>query len=39
LLEDARDQLQAAAVNFESEHPRIAGVLGNITDTLAKLGI
>ena len=39
LLEDARDQLQAAAVNFESEHPRIAGVLENITDTLAKLGI
>jgi hypothetical protein len=39
LLEDARDQLQAAAVDFESEHPRIAGVLGSITDTLAKLGI
>ena len=39
LLEDVRDQLQAAAVNFESEHPRIAGVLKNITDTLGKLGI
>ena len=39
LLEDAQDQLQAAAVNLESEHPRIAGVLQNITDTLGKLGI
>ncbi|MCP4000962.1 MAG: DUF4404 family protein [Gammaproteobacteria bacterium] len=39
LLEDVSDQLQVAAVNFESEHPRIAGVLENITDTLAKLGI
>ena len=39
LLEDARDQLQAAAVDFESEHPRIAGVLRSITDTLGKLGI
>ena len=39
LLEDMQDQLQAAAVNFESEHPRIAGVLQNITDTLGKLGI
>jgi hypothetical protein len=39
LLQDARDQIQAAAVNFESDHPRIAGVLQNITDTLGKLGI
>jgi hypothetical protein len=39
LLEDVQDQLQAAVVNFESEHPRIAGVLQNITDTLGKLGI
>jgi hypothetical protein len=39
LLEDVQDQLQSAAVNFESEHPRIAGLLQNITDTLGKLGI
>ena len=39
LLEEAREQIQAAAVDFESEHPRLAGVLKNITDTLGKLGI
>ena len=34
-----RDQLERSAVEFESEHPRIAGILGQIADTLGKLGI
>jgi len=39
LLEEGRNKFQEAAVSFESEHPRIAGVLSNIADTLSKLGI
>ena len=39
LQKDGRSRLQEAALNFESEHPRIAGILENIADTLAKLGI
>ncbi len=31
--------LEEAAARFESEHPRLAMVLGEIVDTLAKLGI
>jgi hypothetical protein len=34
-----RDRIEAATVRFEAEHPRLAGILGNITDTLAKIGI
>ena len=37
--DEALGRLQAATLEFESEHPRIAGILGNIADTLAKLGI
>jgi len=33
------NQLQQAVLEFETEHPRIAGILGQIADTLAKLGI
>ena len=36
---DAMNQLEQAAVGFQSEHPRLAGILAQITDTLAKLGI
>jgi hypothetical protein len=36
---EAMNQLEEAAVDFEVEHPRLAGILGQITDTLAKLGI
>jgi len=31
--------LEEAAARFESEHPRLAMVLGELVDTLAKLGI
>jgi len=33
------EQLQQAVLEFEAEHPRIAGILGQIADTLSKLGI
>jgi hypothetical protein len=36
---DALDQLEEAAVDFQTEHPRLAGILAQITDTLGKLGI
>lgn len=32
-------QLQEAVLEFETEHPRVAGILGQIADTLSKLGI
>jgi hypothetical protein len=34
-----RGRIEAAAVRFEAEHPRFAGIMSDITDTLAKLGI
>ena len=34
-----RERVEATALEFEAEHPRLAGVLGEITDALAKLGI
>jgi len=33
------NQLQQAVLEFETEHPRIAGILGQIADALAKPGI
>ena len=36
---DSMNQLEQAAVGFQSEHPRLAGILAQITDTLSKLGI
>ena len=36
---DAESQLQTAVLEFETDHPRIAGILGQIADTLSKLGI
>jgi len=34
-----RERLESAAYRFEAEYPRLAGILGDISDTLAKLGI
>ena len=39
LAEAAMNRVEEVTVDFESEHPRIAGILGNIADTLSKLGI
>ena len=39
LGEDTLDQLENAALSFESEYPRLSAVVNNIADTLAKLGI
>lgn len=35
----AASQFEEAAARFESEHPRLAMVLGEIVDSLARLGI
>jgi hypothetical protein len=37
--EGATAQLQEAALRLEAEHPRLAAALGQLGDTLAKLGI
>ncbi len=37
--EGATAQLREAALRLEAEHPRLANALGQLTDTLAKLGI
>ena len=37
--EGGENELQRAVLEFETEHPRIAGILGQIADALAKLGI
>ena len=38
--EDGDDRpLQQTVLEFETEHPRISGILGQIADTLSKLGI
>ena len=39
LAAEALGQLEEAAVDFQTEHPRLAGILAQITDTLSKLGI
>lgn len=35
----ASGQLENAAVKFESDHPKLSMILGEIVDTLGKLGI
>ena len=35
----ATEQLREAALRLETEHPRLAGALGQLGDALAKLGI
>jgi hypothetical protein len=37
--EGATEQLREAALRLEAEHPRLATTLGQLGDTLAKLGI
>jgi hypothetical protein len=34
-----RERIALAALRFEAAHPRFAGVLNDMTDTLAKLGL
>ena len=34
-----KEQLQEMAVKFETDHPRLANILGELTDTLSKMGI
>jgi len=37
--ETLRDQIEDQAVDFETKHPRLAGVMRDIMDILARLGI
>ena len=37
--ESVRGRMEHAALKFESEHPRLAGILSDVTDALTKLGI
>ena len=37
--EGATGQLEYAALKFESDHPKLSMILGDIMDTLGKLGI
>ncbi|HEX9875799.1 MAG TPA: DUF4404 family protein [Gammaproteobacteria bacterium] len=37
--ERLRRHVKRATVNFETEHPRLAGILEGLADTLAKLGL
>ena len=39
VAESAMQRVEDVTLEFEAEHPRIAGILGNIADTLSKLGI
>ncbi len=39
LAADTLSQLEETALSIESEYPRLSAVIGNIADTLAKLGI
>lgn len=34
-----RERVERAAAMFEAEHPKLAHVLGEVTDTLAKIGV
>lgn len=34
-----RERIENTALGFEAEHPRLSAVLGEVTDTLAKMGI
>ncbi|MGI9258816.1 MAG: DUF4404 family protein [Gammaproteobacteria bacterium] len=37
--ESGRERLEKLTVKFETDHPRLANILGEIADTLSKLGI
>ncbi len=36
---DVLNRLESAALELETEHPRMTGILASIADTLSKLGI
>jgi len=38
-VRSGREQLQEMAAKFETDHPRLANILGELTDTLTKMGI
>ena len=38
-VRSGREQIQEMAVKFETDHPRLANILGELTDTLNKMGI
>lgn len=37
--DSAAERVETAAVRLEAEHPRLAGILGEIVDALGRLGI
>ena len=37
--DSAAERVESAALRFEAEHPRVAGILGEIVDALGRLGI
>lgn len=37
--QSAEDRLRALVLRFESEHPRLSGVVSQLADALGKLGI
>lgn len=37
--DSATERVESAAVRLEAEHPRLAGILGEIVDALGRLGI
>lgn len=37
--ESIRERLESTALRFEAEHPNLARLLGELSDTLAKLGV
>lgn len=37
--DSAAERVESAAVRLEAEHPRLAGILGEIVDALGHLGI
>ena len=37
--DSASERVENAALRFEAEHPRLAGILGEIVDALGRLGI
>lgn len=38
-VRSGKARLQEMAVKFETDHPRLANILGELTDTLSKMGI
>jgi predicted nucleic acid-binding Zn-ribbon protein len=38
-VQSVRERIEETALSFEASHPRFAGLLSEVTDALAKLGI